>query len=125
MRARLLDQLVAGVAVGHAQHPPARLGQRLQLQRLGGGEAQRLLAHHMQAGLQRGLADLEVRAVGRGDRDGLQTVGAACLDLEHRAVALIAALGGHAQALAEVAARRRVDVEGAGHQPEMAIAQRR
>ena len=76
---RLLDELVAGVAIGDADDLVGRLRQHQQFFRFGDGETERLLANDVDPRLQRRLADLEVRAVGRGDRDGLQTVGASGL----------------------------------------------
>ena len=123
--ARLLHELVARVAVGHAHDPPAGTRQLQQLQSFGRGEAQRLFADHVQPCQQRGPADLEMGVVGRGDGHGADAVRAARLGLEHGAVVGIAALRIQAQPLAELPAAHRVDVEGPSHQLQAVVALRR
>ena len=63
----LQDQLVAGIAVGHPDDLAPPLAERHQLVSFLAAEAQRLFAHHVQPGLQRGPADGIVGVIWRGN----------------------------------------------------------
>lgn len=63
----LQDQLVAGIAVGHPDNLAPPLAERHQLVSFLAAEAQRLFAHHVQPGLQRGPADGIVGVIWRGN----------------------------------------------------------
>ena len=59
-RGHLVHQRMAGEAVGDADDQALRLGERRDLLALGDGEEERLLADHVEAGLEAGLGDLVV-----------------------------------------------------------------
>ena len=121
--ARLLDELMAGVAVGHADNAVLFLRQLDQLVRLLRGEAQRLFADNVQTGLERRLADLVVHAVRGRDGDCLYTVRALGLLGEHGLIIGIAAVRVNVQLLTEVLAALRINVERAGNQFKVEVAQ--
>ena len=119
----LLDELMTGVAVGHADNAVFLFGQLYQLVRLLGGEAQRLLADNVQTGFESSLADLVVHTVRRCDGNGLHAVRALGLLGEHGLVVRIAAVRVNVQLLAEVLAALRIDVERTGNQFKIEVAQ--
>ena len=121
--ARLLDQLMAGIAVGHADNAVLFFCQLDQLVCLFRGEAQRLLADNVQTGFESSLADLVVHAVRRCDGNGLHAVRAFGLLGEHGLVVRIAAVRVNVQLLAEVLAALGIDVERTGNQFEVEVAQ--
>ena len=116
-RRHLVDQRMAGEAVGDADDQALRLGERGDLLALGHGEEERLLADHVDAGLEQGLGDLVVREVRRRDGDDLDAVVALRLLGDQRLVVRIEPLLGDAEVAAEVAAPLGVDVEGAADHP--------
>ena len=115
-RGHLVQQRMAGEAVGHADDEALLIGQRLDFLAFGDGEEQRLLADHVQTGLEAGLGDLVVSEVRRGDGDDLDAVLALGLFSDQRLVVGIEATFVDAELDAEVLAARRVDVEGAADQ---------
>ena len=119
----LLDELMTGVAVGHADNAVFLLGQLYQLVRLLGGEAQRLLADNVQTGFESSLADLVVHTVRRCDGNRLHAVRALGLLGEHGLVIRIAAVRINMQLLAEVLAALRINVERTGNQFKIEVAQ--
>ena len=119
----LLDELMTGVAVGHADNAVFLLGQLYQLVCLFGSEAQRLLADNVQTGFESSLADLVVHTVRRCDGNGLHAIRALGLLCEHGLVIRIAAVRVNVQLLAEVLAALRIDVERTGNQFEVEVAQ--
>ena len=121
--ARLLNELMTGVAVGHADNAVLVFCQLYQLVRLLGGEAQRLLADNMQTSFESSLADLVVHTVRRCDGNRLHAVRALGLLCEHGLVIWIAAVRVNVQLLAEVLAALGIDVERTGNQFEVEVAQ--
>ena len=83
MLARLPHHGIAGVVVGQDEHPASRLDPARQLQGLGQGRGQRLVADHVEASFQECRRDRQVQVIGRDDRDHVDGVGAATLPLGH------------------------------------------
>ena len=123
--ARLLDELMAGIAVRHTDDEALAVSQVDELLCLLRREAKRLLADSMESSFENSLADFVVEAVRDGDRHGLDLIiTALCLLGEHRLVVRIAAVRIDAELDAEVLAALRVDVEGTGDEFKGAVAQR-
>ena len=115
-RGHLVHQRMAGEAVGHADDQAFAYGQRRDLLAFGDGEEERLLADHVQTGLEAGLGDLVVSEVRRGDGDDLDAVLALGLLSDQRLVVGIEATFVDAELAAEVLAALGVEVEGAADQ---------
>ena len=96
---------------------PFVVGERRDLLALGDGEEERLLADHVQPGLEAGLGDLVVGEVRRGDGDDLDPVVALRLLGDQRLVVGIEPVLGDAEVAPEVLAALEVEVEGAADQP--------
>ena len=96
---------------------PFAVGERRDLLAFGDGEEERLLADHVQPGLEAGLGDLVVGEVRRGDGDDLDPVVALRLLGDQRLVVGIEPVLGDAEVAPEVLAALDVEVEGAADQP--------
>ena len=108
---RVLGGDVAHVGVGHQEQQVLFLRQLLELGGLLGVDAQRLVARHVDARLQEGLAGAVVRVVRRDHHDEIDLVLAGALGLRHFLIVRVQAVFGDVQLLARgdrlfVAARK-------------------
>ena len=79
----LADHGVGRVVVGQHEHPPGPLHQPHQLLRVRDAGGQRLVAQHVDAGLEERPCGRQVQMVGRHDRDHVDAVRAAPFLLRH------------------------------------------
>ena len=98
-----------------------RLRQRHQRLRFGERGRQRLVADHVDAGLEEGGGDRRMQMVGRDDDDRLDAVGPGRLGPRHLAVIGIAAVGGEADVGSRRGRVRRVGRQRAGHQRDLVV----
>ena len=122
---RLLDHLIAGIAVGDADDFVLFFAQIHQLARLFGGKAEGLFADNVESRLQRRFGNGEMGIVRGGDRDDLDAVRALRLFAKQGLVVGVAALRRDAQLLAERASALGIDVKRAGQQGINIVTQRR
>ena len=122
--AGLLDELMAGIAVCHANDEALAVSQMDEVLCLLRREAERLLADGMEASFEYGLADLVVKTVRHSDRHSLDLIiTALCFFRKHRLIIRIATLRSDAELDAEVLAAFRIDVESTSDEFEGAVAQ--
>ena len=103
----VVGQRKQAVAGAHAGHQRLRVGQR-------GG--QRLVANHVDSGLQKSLRHGRVQVVGGDDGDRVDAVGPFRLRLRHGAVIAVRAVEGDMQLGGTGAGALGVGRQGAGHQ---------
>ena len=112
---------MAGVGVGDHEEKPLLLGQLLQLLPLGAVGGQGLVAGHVDARLQKGLADLIVGDVGGDHHHKVDAVLPLCLGPGHLPVVGVAPLRVQAQLLPQGAGLLRTPGEAPGRQPGRAV----
>ena len=113
--AGVADQGIARVVVGDAEDEAARLDppdQVLRVRELGG---QRLVADHVQAGLERVARGRVVLGVRGHDREHVDAVGARRLAGEQLGMVAVGPVGGDAEVLRRRARALRVAAEDRGH----------
>ena len=125
--ARELHHRVARVRVHEAERELRLLHERLELLRLGDGERHRLLAHHVESGLQTRLRDREVRVVRRADRDEVDALllREGELARDHVLVRAVDALRIETEVAPLLEGLLGIHVERAGHDVRAAVHTRR
>jgi hypothetical protein len=113
--ARLLNQLMTGITVGHADDLLLRFTQLLQFLSFSGGETQRFFTHHVQPGAERSAADSKVRIVRRGDGDGFNAISTRGFRFKQGFVIAIAALRRHAQRATKRPPALRINIKRTRH----------
>ena len=111
---RLLDHLIAGIAVGDADDFVLFFTQVHQFARLFGGKTEGLFTDDVEARFQRRFGDGEMGIIRGGDRDDLDPVRALRLFTKQGLVVGVAALRRDAQLLTERAPALGIDVKRAG-----------
>ena len=118
------DQGVAGVTVVHRADPAAAATDPHDGLGFLNGHRQRLFAQHVEACLEEGLGDLEMRGVGCGYRDEVDSVPAYPLAREHILPAPVGAVRDDSELAGKQAPCGGVPVQGAGDQVELTVEQR-
>ena len=113
---RLAHHGIAGIGVGDAEEAAAALYGLDQVAGLGQRRRQRLVANHVDAGLEERAGDRVVHIVRRDDGNDLDAVGALGLRRRHLAVVGVDALGRQLSVLAREDGVLGIGAEGAGDQ---------
>jgi hypothetical protein len=117
----LAHHRIGRVAVVHRADPAACPSHADDLLALLDGHRHRLFAQNVKARLEERLGDLEMGRVRRGHRHEIHAIVAVPLALQHLAPVAIGAVSRNAQPLGIGASLRRVRVERACHQDEIAV----
>jgi hypothetical protein len=120
-RAGLPDHRVGAVVVGKAEHQAGLAHLAHERQRVGEGGRHRLVADHVQPGLESRQRRGGVMGVGRHDRNNVDAIGSGALGRDHRLDVRVGPCLGHVCCLCGGTTPLRVGGERSGHQVVEAV----